>query len=153
MTTGEHHAVEIVRDFDTPRADVFDMWIDPQKVAKWWGPERSVTVLCEIDPKPGGAMRIDERLPDGSMHHMTGTFEKVVAPELLVFRSSAPAFGDWPPWEVLNTVTFEELGSGRTRVKVAVKVVKFVQEKTEALEQGFRLGWAESFDKFQRALI
>ena len=144
--------MEITRDFDAARESVFGMWTDPQKVARWWGPEGSTNVLCEIDPRPGGKMRIDDRSPDGLVYSMTGTFSKVVQPELLVFHSASPGAGDWGPWEALNTVTFEELGPRRTRVRVNVQVVVASQGQREPLEQGFRGGWAESLEKLQRAL-
>ncbi len=144
--------MEITRDFDAPRESVFKMWTDSQKVAKWWGPEGNTTLISEIDPRPGGAMRIDERTSDGSVHSMTGTFSKVVTPELLVFRIASPGVGNFAPFEALNTVTFEELSPRRTRIKVTVQVVMAAQEQQESLEQGFRGGWAQSLEKLRRAL-
>ena len=152
MVVREHRAVEITRDFDAPRESVFRMWTDAKKVAKWWGPEGSTNVLCEVDPRPGGAIRIDDRGPDGLVYSLTGTFSKVSAPELLVFRGASPGAGKWAPWEALNTVTFEELGPRKTRVRVTVQVVMAEQAQRESLEQGFRGGWAESLEKLQRAL-
>ncbi len=152
MTLGERQAVEIVRVFDAPRATVFNMWIDPRKLAKWLGPEGNTIILCELDPRPGGAMKITDQSPDGETYPFTGTFEKIVVPELLIFKTVSLGFGNWSAWEVLNTVTFEELGPNRTRVKLLVKVLKGVPDETERLEQGFKGGWGESFDKLQREL-
>jgi len=147
---GERQAVEIVRIFDAPRAVVFSMWTDPEKLAKWWGPEGNQVVLCEIDPRPGGAMKVTDQGPDGTKYPLTGTYEKVVAPELIIFKTVSPGFVGWSPFESLNTVTFEELSPTRTRVKVVVKVLKSVE--AERLEWAFKEGWAQSFNKLQRAL-
>ena len=131
------------------------MWTDQRRVAKWWGPEGCSVTVCEVDPREGGAMKIDTRNPDGSVYPMTGTFTKVAAPELLAFRSAGPGpggrFGD-SPWTCLNTVTFEELSHDRTRITVTVKVVMAAPKVIDALEQGFKGGWAESFQRLQEAL-
>lgn len=153
MKVRERSVVEITRVFDFPRESVFRMWIEPRNVARWWGPEGCVVVVCEVDTRPGGAMRIDVQMPDGPVHTMTGTFRKVVAPELLIFRSAAPNGGvGSSPWEALNTVTFEELGPKRTRVTVVVDVLTAAPDETEALKRGFKGGWAESFERLQKAL-
>jgi uncharacterized protein YndB with AHSA1/START domain len=147
--------VEITRVFNYPRDAVFRMWTDQRRVAKWWGPEGCTVVVCEVDPREGGTMKIDTQNPDGSVYPMTGTFTKVAAPELLVFRSAGPGpggqFGD-SPWTCLNRVTFEELSPSKTRVTVAVKVVMAAPKVIDALEQGFKGGWAESFQRLQEAL-
>jgi uncharacterized protein YndB with AHSA1/START domain len=154
LIVGEQNAVEITRVFDFPRDSVFSMWTDPRQVAKWWGPEGCLTVVCEVDPRPGGAMRIDVRTPEGTIYPMSGSFEKIVVPELIIFRSAASGGDDAAPWETLNTVTFEELSPKRTRVTVLVNVVAAGSwpGDLDSLKKGFKGGWAQSFDKLQRAL-
>ena len=155
MTVVEHKDVEISRVFEFSRDRVFSMWTDQKAVAKWWGPAGSEVVLCEVDPRPGGAMRIDCRASNGSVFPMTGTFTKVEAPEILEFRTEGPGpggrFGDLP-WATRNKVTFEALGPNKTLVTVAVVVVMAAPGVAEALEQGFRGGWAESLQRLQEAL-
>jgi uncharacterized protein YndB with AHSA1/START domain len=154
MIVRDPGVVEITRVFDFPRESVFSMWTDPRKAAKWFGtPEGHVTVVREWDPRPGGAIKIEDHSPDGTIFAMAGSFVKVVSPELIIFRSAAPCSGvGSSPWEALNTVTFEELGPKRTRMTVAVDVVAAAPEEIEALRQGFKLGWAQSLEKLQRAL-
>ena len=48
----------ITRTFDAPRALVFKAWTDPAQVAQWWGPAGWSNPVCEIDPRPGGAIRM-----------------------------------------------------------------------------------------------
>lgn len=152
MIVTERGTVEITRVFDFPRESVFRMWTDPKMLAKWWGPEGNVTLVCEVDPRPGGAIRIDERLPDGTVHVTTGSFTKIVASELMVFRIASPGVGPFSPFKALNTVTFEELGPKRTRLTVVVSDILGSPEQLEALKQGFTGGWAQSIDKLQKAL-
>jgi uncharacterized protein YndB with AHSA1/START domain len=83
---------------------------------------------------------------------MTAIFEKVIPPELPVFRNASTGEAGFSPWEALNTVTFEELGPRRTRVTAITAIVAGLQEERESLKEACRAGWGESFDKLQRAL-
>lgn len=156
MTASEQGAVKVTRVFDFPRESVFRMWTDPKKLAEWWGPEGCVNVLSEVDPRPGGKMRVDQRSPKGDISSFNATFEKVIPLELLVYRAASPGtsdeYGGFSPWEALHTVTFEELGPRRTRVTAVTKVVEGPLEERESLMDAFREGWGQSLDKLQRAL-
>ncbi len=152
MTVSDHGAVKITRIFDFPRESVFRMWTDPKKLAKWWGPAGCVTLLSEVDPRPGGAMRVDQRNSDGSFHSFNATFSKVIPPELLVFRNASPGTADFSPWEALYTVTFEEPGPGRTRMTAVTEVVAGPEGERESLKEAYREGWGQSLDKLQKAL-
>jgi uncharacterized protein YndB with AHSA1/START domain len=154
MSQGERSGVKISRDFDFPRATVFNMFTDSRKAAKWWGPKESVSLVFEVDPRPGGAMRIDDRHPDGTVFQTTGTILELVVPELFVYRSSTKR-GDEPArFEALQTVTFEELSPKRTRVTALVKVLSLGSwpGDVDSLEEGFEGGWAESFQRLHEVL-
>lgn len=152
MTANGQGVVKVTRVFDFPRKTVFKMWTDPEKLAEWWGPAGCVTVLSEVDPRPGGAMRVDQRHPEGHIHSFTATFEKVIPPELLVYRNASPGTADFSPWEDLTTVTFEELGPRRTRMTATTAIVAGPLEERESLGDAYRAGWGESLEKLQRAL-
>jgi len=110
-TTPPEREVVITREFAAPRELVFAAWTDPRHVARWWGPKDFTNPVCEVDARPGGALLIHMRSPDGTVHPTRGIFLDVVPPERLVFRTAA--FEDEhgiPQLEVLNTVTFEAIG-------------------------------------------
>ena len=54
-------------------------------MAQWWGPKGFTNPFCELDARPGGAIRIHMRAPDGVVFPMTGRFREVAEPERLVF--------------------------------------------------------------------
>ena len=56
--------------------------------------------------RPGGAIRIHMRGPDGTVYPKTGVYREIVAPERLVFTSAAPDEKRNPLFEVPNTMTF-----------------------------------------------
>lgn len=156
MTASGQGAVKVTRVFDFPRESVFAMWTDPKKLAEWHGPEGCVNVLCEVDPRPGGTMRVDQRSPKGDTYSFNATFEKVIPPELLVYRNASPGtteeYGGFSSWEARYTVTFEELGPKKTRVTAITMVLAGSLEERESLMEAYKEGWNQSLDKLQRAL-
>jgi uncharacterized protein YndB with AHSA1/START domain len=137
----------LTRTFDAPRSLVFKAWIDPRHVVAWWGPKGFTNPVCEMDVRPGGAIRIVMRAPADAPSHvrgdhpMTGVFHEVVEPERLVFTSAVDKDGH-RLLEVLNTVTFTEHG-GKTTLTVHARVVKATAEATGMLA-GMEMGWSQS---------
>lgn len=156
MTASEQGAVKVTRVFDFPRESVFRMWTDSKKLAEWWGPEGVVNVHSEVDPRPGGMMRVDQRSPNGDVYSFKATFEKVIPLELLVYRAASPGttdeYGGFSPWEALHTVTFEVLGPRRTRVTAVTEVVAGPLNERESLMDAFKEGWGQSLNKLRKAL-
>jgi uncharacterized protein YndB with AHSA1/START domain len=135
----------LTRVFDAPPSLVFKAWTDPQHLAQWWGPHGFTNPRCEVDVRPGGAIRIDMRGPDGTVYPMTGTFREVVAPERIVFASSALDAQGKPLFEVLTTVTFAEAG-GKTTLTLHARVVTATAAAAPYL-QGMDAGWTQSLER------
>lgn len=143
--------VTFVRTFDAPRELVFSAWTEPARMAQWWGPKGFTNPVCELDVRPGGAIRIHMVSPDGTTYPMNGTFREVAAPDRLVFISSALEDDDGiPALEILNTVTFAE-HNGKTTVTIQAEVVKASRAAGFALD-GMKEGWSQSLDRL-RALL
>jgi len=139
--------VVITRVFDAPRELVFQAWTDPKHVARWWGPKGFTNPVCELDVRPGGALRIDMRGPNGTIYPMTGVYEEIVAPERIVFSSGALDEEGNPLFEVLNTVTFSERG-GRTTLTLQARVVKTTAAAAPHLA-GMEAGWTQSLERLE----
>jgi uncharacterized protein YndB with AHSA1/START domain len=152
-TDGQRAAVEISREFDFPRESVFNMLTDPKKAAKVWGPEGAVKFLFELDPRPGGAIRIHDYF-EGKTAKTSGTITEILVPELLVFRSVTTPEDGAAPWEALQTLTFEQLARQRTRVTIGVRILATgsFPGGVESLEEGYQGGWGETFDLLQKEL-
>lgn len=136
----------LTRVFDAPRKLVFQAWTDRERLQRWWGPKGFTNPRCEIDVRPGGAIRIDMRGPDGTLYPpMTGTFLEIVEPERLVFIASALDEKGEPLFEVLNTVTFADIG-GKTKMTLHASVSKVRPEAVRHLA-GMEQGWTESLER------
>ncbi len=150
MTPAERELV-MERIFDAPRELVWRAWTDPKHVARWWGPHGFTNPVCELDVRPGGAILIHMRGPDGAVYPAKGVYREVVPPERLVFTNSA--FEDEagnPQLEVLNTVTFAE-HDGKTRLTLRAVVVKSSPVVEEALA-GMEEGWVQGLDRLAESL-
>ena len=143
----KHEAVELTftRVFDAPRELVFKAWIAPKQMAQWWGPKGFTNPVCELDVRPGGAIRIHMRAPNGVVHPMTGTFREIVVPKRLVFTAVAEDQAGKPLLEALTTVTFEEQ-SGKTKLTVHASAVGLVDVGWQMLE-GMEAGWTQSLER------
>src|ERR1700731_1631750 len=141
----------ITRTFDAPREIVFKMWTDPRHMAQWWGPHGFTNPVCELDVRPGGAIRIDMRGPDGTGYPMTGIFQEIAKPERLVFTAEELDQTAAVALEVLNTVTFEEK-NGKTTLTLQARVPKVIGEGAAYLE-GMEAGWTQSLERLDDHLM
>jgi len=125
-----------------PRALVFKVWTDPKHLAQWWGPKGFTNPVCEVDLRPGGAIRIHMRGPDGTVYPMLGEYSEVVEPERLVFVSSALDKDGHPLFEVVTTITFAEMGAS-TKLTMHASASKIKPEGKQHVE-GMEEGWKQS---------
>src|SRR5271156_2249876 len=135
----------ITRVFDAPRELVFKAWTETEHLKRWWGPKGFTNPVCELDPRPGGAIRIHMRAPDGVIYPMTAAIQELVEPERLVFLSAALHENGGPLFEILNTVTFTVAGS-KTEITLRAKVIKATAAAPQYL-QGMEMGWSQSLDR------
>lgn len=98
-----------------------------------WGPRGFTNPVCELDVRPGDAIRIHMRGPDGTVYPMDGAYREIVEPERLVFTGVVPDERGEPIFEVLNTVTFVEHG-GRTTLTLQALIVRGTAEAARYLE-------------------
>jgi uncharacterized protein YndB with AHSA1/START domain len=137
----------IERIFDASPGVVFQAWTDPVRVQRWWGPKNFTNPVCEFDARPGGAIRIHMRAPNGVVYPMSGVVQEIVAPERLVFRSAALDGDGQPLFEMLNTVTFSA-HEGKTRLTVRVSVLRATAAAAPHLA-GAREGWSQMLDRLK----
>lgn len=137
----------ITRVVDAPRELVFGEWTDPTRMAQWWGPNGFTNPVCEMDVRPGGALRIVMRAPDGVEYPMTGVFGEVAEPGRLVFTASAEDHEGHPLLEWVTNVILAEDGA-RTRLTVQEKAVALTAVGAQMLE-GMDEGLTQTLDRLE----
>jgi uncharacterized protein YndB with AHSA1/START domain len=124
---------------------VFEVFTDPDELARWWGPKGFSTRSLEFDPRAGESYRIVMQPPEGDAFGLTGEFRVVDPPTRLAytFRWEDP---DPDDVETVVDLSFQDLGEA---TEVVLDQGPF---KTEARRALHRDGWADSFDKVDALL-
>jgi uncharacterized protein YndB with AHSA1/START domain len=90
MPTAADREVLITRVFDAPREQVFRAWMDPDEVARWYGPVGmdAPRDRIHIDPRVGGRWELTMVKSEGEGEMSIGyEIVELVEPELIVLRS------------------------------------------------------------------
>ena len=132
----------ITRIFDAPRHLVFQAWTEPDRAARWWGPQGFVTTYCNMDVRPGGTFRVCMRSPEGIEHWKQGIYREVVERERLVFTFAWEDDNGDPGHQTVVTVMLEDLGD-RTRVTLRQAVFE-----TTGWCEDHRRGWTSCLERF-----
>lgn len=146
VTLPSEKEIVIVRDFDAPRAVVFDAWTKPEHVTHWWDPSREPLVACEIDLRVNGTFRF---VPRGPKPIFTGIYRDIAPPERLVFSTVVLPSGR----ESIGTILFERYGE-RTRLRLTISCASKA-DRDALLAARVDAGTAqtlENLDKFTRDL-
>src|ERR1700757_3571139 len=77
--------LEVRRTIDAPAQQLFDAWTQPIHLRQWWGPRPVKCAYAEIDLRVGGSYRIANEFPDGKVLWISGDFEVVDPPHMLVY--------------------------------------------------------------------
>ena len=144
-STSNPQPLIIERIVNAPREVVFRAWTDPTQMAQWWGPKYFTNPVCELDVRPGGAILIHMRGPDGVVYPMTGEYVEIVPTERLVMATRALDGVDGNfLLEEITTVTFDEY-EGKTKLTVQAVITRAVPEAAGALA-GMEEGWNQTLD-------
>jgi uncharacterized protein YndB with AHSA1/START domain len=133
----------IKRRLPAPPARVYGAWTEPEKMVRWWGPERSEASFAEADPRVGGRFRVVFRTEDGEGHDVSGVYREVKPAEKLVFTW---AWRSMPERESLVTLTLKEDGAE------TLLTLKHEQFADEAARDRHRYGWNGALDNLERYL-
>jgi uncharacterized protein YndB with AHSA1/START domain len=76
----------ITAEFDAPVERVWELWENPRKLEKWWGPPTYPATMVDFDLKPGGVVNYFMTGPNGE--HAGGWWDIVAvdAPNSLEFK-------------------------------------------------------------------
>ena len=106
----------ITRLYEAPVKLVWDAWVDPKQVAKWWGPRGFTITTKSKDVRTGGNWIYTMHGPDGVDYPNRTEFLEVEKYSRLVYDHGA---NDTQPALFRVTVVFTDLG-GKTKMDMTM---------------------------------
>lgn len=140
--------ITIIREFDAPRERVFRAWTEPELYAQWVGPRSLTTKVNKWTARTGGEYAFANLRDGEEIASFYGSFHEVRAPERLVWTFT---WEGAPDGVSLETMTFEELPGGRTRV-TGLSVVESFEIRDQILASGMEVGVVEGYEKLDDLL-
>jgi uncharacterized protein YndB with AHSA1/START domain len=138
--------IRMTREFDAPPAQVLAAHTDPELFARWVGPDGMDTTIVDWDATTGGRWRYVARR-DGEEYAFHGCFHEV-GPDRIVQTFT---FDGMPDDVSLETMWFEDLGDGRTRLRSQSLVDSF-EGRDQWLASGMETGVEEGYAKLDALL-
>jgi uncharacterized protein YndB with AHSA1/START domain len=142
------HQVTITRDLDAPPALVFRAFTEPDLLAQWMGPDRLSCEVTELDVRHGGHWAFVNRDDEGNEFGFRGVFHGEPSPDLMMRTF------EWlglPGHVAFETLRFEDLGGGRTRVHME-SVFQTVADRDGMLASGMEVGVNEGYARLDKIL-
>jgi uncharacterized protein YndB with AHSA1/START domain len=132
-------------EFDASVERIWQLWADPRKLERWWGPPTYPATFTRHDLAPGGRVEFHMSGPEGEQPHGYWEVVEVEPPHRLVFRDGCAIADGTPNTDLpMNTVNvrIEDVGDGRTRMSI-----ENVFPSTEAMEQVLARGTEQGLSK------
>lgn len=140
--------IEVIREFEASPARVFRAHTDPDLVVKWLGPRGYQMDLTEYDARSGGAYRYVHSDSDGNEYAFHGVFHTVVENERI---TQTFEFEGWPGQVSLETLTLEDLGDGRTRLR-SWSTYPSVEARDGMVSSGMETGLTQGYEQMDELL-
>jgi uncharacterized protein YndB with AHSA1/START domain len=140
--------IRIIRDFDAPPDRVFRAWVDPELVVQWLGPKSSEIRIDQWNARTGGNFRYASVQDGEEVAAFYGSFHEVRPSERLVQTFT---WEGMPNGVALETMTFEDLGDGRTRT-IGLSLVENLEARDGIMASGMEVGVYEGYAKLDALL-
>jgi uncharacterized protein YndB with AHSA1/START domain len=140
--------IDIEREFDAPVAAVFNAHRDPELVKRWLGPSGYEMTIERWDFVPQGSYRYVHTTPEGESYAFNGVFHSVRENE---FAIQTFEFEGYPDVVAIESATFEDLGGGRTRLKIH-SVYPDVASRDGMVASGMETGVREGYARLDGLL-
>ncbi|MEW6641988.1 MAG: SRPBCC domain-containing protein [Pseudomonadota bacterium] len=142
--------VTLSRSIAAPRALVWQAWTEPSHLARWWGPNGFTVPVCDIDVRPGGALAIVMRAPDGTEYLMKGCYREVERLSRLAYSFQACDADGRVALDGHTIVTFSD-DQGGTQLVIHSRATALVAHARRMLD-GMEAGWTQSIDRLARLM-
>ena len=82
----DHLTLTLTAEFDAPVEQVWELWADPRKLERWWGPPTYPATFERFELRAGGEVTYYMTSPEGEKYRGYWRVIAVDAPKSLEFR-------------------------------------------------------------------
>jgi len=134
----------LIADFEAPPERVWELWADPRKLERWWGPPSYPATVKEHSLDAGAEVTYFMTGPEGDTHHGWWRITSVDPPRSLEFVDGF-ADQDGKPSDEMPTTTIRmqltDSGDG-TRMEL-----RSTYDSREQMEEMLKMGMAEGIQE------
>jgi len=138
--------IRITRDFNATPAQLLRAHTDPDLFIQWVGPNGMTAKIDQWDARTGGSWRFVQDA-EGAEFAFRGCFHEI-RPDRIVQTFT---YEGEPDGVALETMVFEDLGNGRTRM-LASSLCDSFEGRDAWLQSGMDTGVHEGYAKLDRLL-
>ena len=138
--------IDIEREFDAPVAAVFRAHAEPDLIKQWLGPNGYEMDIEHFDFTSGGGYRYVQRNPEGQEFAFNGVFHVVREND---FAIQTFEFEGFPDVVSIESLTFEDLGNGRTRLR-AHAVYPTLEARDGMIASNMEVGVVEGYERLDK---
>ena len=138
--------IDISREFDAPVAAVFRAHAEPDLIKQWLGPNGYEMDIDHFDFTSGGGYRYIHRNPAGEEYAFNGVFHVVREND---FAIQTLEFEGFPDVVSIESLTFEDLGGGRTRLR-AHAVYPSLEARDGMIASNMEVGATEGYERLDK---
>lgn len=147
------------RVFAAPRDLLYQCFMDPTHLSRWYGPRGFSCPTCEVDAKVGGQFKLVITAPDGLSFPLAGTFLEIVPKEKVVKEDDVSGHPDFwfdlidparkgqgsRPIGMVTALSFADHPSG-SRLTLSTRFDN-TEIRDNFAKVGLKEGWSSSFER------
>jgi uncharacterized protein YndB with AHSA1/START domain len=137
----QNNSMTITAEFDAPVDRVWELWSDPRKLERWWGPPTYPATMVDHTLEPKGRVYYYMTGPEGDRYHGWWRVISVAAPHRLEFQEGFAHDDGSPDPDMPVSVAHVELEPDRERR--TRMTIRFDFESAEAMDQVLAMGMEE----------
>jgi uncharacterized protein YndB with AHSA1/START domain len=132
----------VTAHFDAPIERVWQVWEDPRKLERWWGPPTYPATVVDHDLAPGGRVNYFMTGPEGDKFHGWWRIVAVEAPRRLEFEDGFADDAGTPNDKMPTTIVAVTLEPAHAGGGTSM-VIRSTFPSSEAMQQLLEIGMEE----------